>query len=84
MDGAHPDVEVQTRREARVRRAAVELAKDWRTDKVLRQLEALIAVADGEVSLVVSGSGDVIEPEDGVIGIGSGGSFASAAAWSMA
>lgn len=64
----------------RVRRAAVELAKDWRTDKVLRQLEALIAVADAEVSLVVSGSGDVIEPEDGVVGIGSGGSFASAAA----
>jgi ATP-dependent HslUV protease subunit HslV len=64
----------------RVRRAAVELAKDWRMDKVLRQLEALIAVSDAEVSLVVSGSGDVIEPEDGVIGIGSGGSFASAAA----
>lgn len=64
----------------RVRRAAVELAKDWRTDRALRRLEALIAVADGKVSLVVSGSGDVIEPEDGVIGIGSGGSFASAAA----
>ena len=64
----------------RVRRAAVDLAKDWRTDKVLRHLEALIAVADADVSLVVSGSGDVIEPEDGVIGIGSGGSFASAAA----
>ncbi len=64
----------------RVRRAAVELAKDWRTDRVLRRLEALIAVADKSVSLVLSGSGDVIEPEDGVIGIGSGGSFASAAA----
>ena len=64
----------------RVRRAAVELAKDWRTDRALRRLEALIAVADASVSLVLSGSGDVIEPEDGVIGIGSGGSFASAAA----
>ena len=64
----------------RVRRAAVELAKDWRTDRALRRLEALIAVADERVSLIVSGSGDVIEPEDGVIGIGSGGAFASAAA----
>jgi ATP-dependent HslUV protease, peptidase subunit HslV len=64
----------------RVLKAAVELAKDWRTDKVLRQLEALIAVADSNVSLVLSGTGDVIEPEDGVIGIGSGGAFASAAA----
>lgn len=63
-----------------VRRAAVELAKEWRTDRALRRLEALIAVADAEVSLIISGSGDVIEPEDGVIGIGSGGSYAAAAA----
>ena len=63
-----------------MRRAAVELAKDWRTDRALRRLEALIAVVDRDVSLILSGSGDVIEPEDGVIGIGSGGAFASAAA----
>ncbi|MGE0712582.1 MAG: ATP-dependent protease subunit HslV [Planctomycetota bacterium] len=63
-----------------VRRAAVELAKEWRTDRALRRLEALIAVADHEVSLIVSGSGDVIEPSDGVIGIGSGGDYAAAAA----
>jgi ATP-dependent HslUV protease subunit HslV len=63
-----------------VRRAAVELAKEWRTDRALRRLEALIAVADSEVSLIVGGNGDVIEPEDGVIGIGSGGAFASSAA----
>lgn len=63
-----------------VRRAAVELAKEWRTDRALRRLEALIAVVDADVSLIISGSGDVIEPEDGVIGIGSGGSFAAAAA----
>jgi ATP-dependent HslUV protease subunit HslV len=61
-------------------RAAVELAKDWRTDRVLRRLEALLAVADAETSLLVSGTGDVIEPDDGVIGIGSGGPFALAAA----
>ena len=64
----------------RVRRAAVELAKDWRTDKVLRQLEALIAVSDADVSLLVSGSGDVIEPSDGICTIGSGGPYALAAA----
>lgn len=64
----------------RVRKAAVELAKDWRTDRALRRLEAMITVADAEVSLLLSGSGDVIEPTDGVIGIGSGGSFASSAA----
>jgi ATP-dependent HslUV protease subunit HslV len=63
-----------------LRRAAVELAKDWRTDRLLRRLEALLAVADRESSLVVSGTGDVIEPEDGICAIGSGGNFALAAA----
>jgi len=63
-----------------LRRAAVELAKDWRTDRVLRRLDALLVVADGESSLVISGSGDVVEPDDGVIAIGSGGNFALAAA----
>ena len=61
-------------------RAAVELAKDWRTDRYLRRLEAMMAVADAEVSLLLSGTGDVLEPDDGLIGIGSGGSFALAAA----
>ena len=61
-------------------RAAVELAKDWRMDRVLRRLEALLAVADAEVSFIVSGTGDVIEPDDGLIGIGSGGPYALAAA----
>lgn len=61
-------------------RAAVELAKDWRSDRVLRRLEALLAVADADSSLVVSGNGDVIEPEDGLIAIGSGGPYAQAAA----
>ena len=61
-------------------RAAVELAKDWRTDRVLRRLEALLAVADRDHSLIVSGTGDVIEPDDGLIGIGSGGPYALAAA----
>jgi ATP-dependent HslUV protease subunit HslV len=61
-------------------RAAVELAKDWRTDRVLRRLEALLAIADREQSFIVSGTGDVIEPDDGLIGIGSGGPFALAAA----
>jgi ATP-dependent HslUV protease subunit HslV len=65
-------------------RACVELAKDWRTDRYLRRLEAMMAVADARVSLVVSGSGDVLEPEDGLIGIGSGGSFALAAARALA
>jgi ATP-dependent HslUV protease subunit HslV len=63
-----------------LRRAAVELAKDWRTDRLLRRLEALMVVADRESSLIVSGTGDVIEPEDGVAAIGSGGNFAVAAA----
>jgi len=61
-------------------RAAVELAKDWRLDRVLRRLEALLAVADGESSFIISGTGDVIEPDDGLIGIGSGGPYALAAA----
>ena len=61
-------------------RAAVELAKDWRTDKYLRRLEALMAIADKEKSFIISGTGDVLEPEDDIIGIGSGGNFALAAA----
>ena len=61
-------------------RAAVELAKDWRTDRVLRRLEALLIVADREHSLLISGTGDVIEPEDGLLAIGSGGPYALAAA----
>ncbi len=61
-------------------RACVELAKDWRTDRYLRRLEAMIAVADKSVSLVMTGTGDVLEPEDGLIGIGSGGNYALAAA----
>lgn len=61
-------------------RACVELAKDWRTDRYLRRLEAMMAVADKSVSLILSGNGDVLEPEDGIIGIGSGGSYALAAA----
>lgn len=64
-------------------RAAVELAKDWRTDKMLRRLEALLAVADSTASLVISGNGDVIEPENGLIAIGSGGPFAQAAAMAL-
>ncbi len=61
-------------------RAAVELAKDWRSDRVLRRLEALLVVADKEHGFVISGSGELIEPDDGVLAIGSGGSFALAAA----
>lgn len=61
-------------------RAAVELAKDWRTDRALRRLEALLAVADKDSSLIITGNGDVIEPENGLIAIGSGGPFAQAAA----
>jgi len=61
-------------------RAAVELAKDWRTDRYLRRLEAMMAVADAKTSLVLSGTGDVLEPDDGLIGIGSGGAYALAAA----
>ena len=61
-------------------RACIELAKDWRTDRYLRRLEAMMAVADKDVSLLLSGSGDVLEPENGLIGIGSGGNYALAAA----
>ena len=61
-------------------RACVELAKDWRTDRYLRRLEAMMAVADRDVSLVLTGQGDVLEPEDGIIAIGSGGNYALAAA----
>ncbi len=61
-------------------RAAVELAKDWRTDRALRRLEALLAVADKDASLIITGNGDVIEPEDGIMAIGSGGPFAQSAA----
>ena len=63
-----------------LRRAAVELARDWRADRVLRRLEALMAVVDRESSLLISGSGDVLEPDDGVVAIGSGGNYALAAA----
>lgn len=69
--GEHPD---------NTRRAVIELAKDWRTDRALRRLEAMLAVADKSVSLIVSGAGDVIEPTDGVIAIGSGGPYALSAA----
>jgi ATP-dependent HslUV protease, peptidase subunit HslV len=61
-------------------RSAVELAKDWRTDRILRRLEAMLGVADRETSLVLTGAGDVLEPEHGIIAIGSGGAFAQAAA----
>jgi len=61
-------------------RAAVELAKDWRTDRILRKLEALMCVADRSASLIISGTGDIIEPEDGIMAIGSGGAYALAAA----
>jgi ATP-dependent HslUV protease subunit HslV len=63
-----------------IRRAAIELAKDWRTDRVLRRLESLLAAVDRETSLIISGSGDVIEPSDGIVGVGSGGAYATAAA----
>ncbi len=64
-------------------RSALELAKDWRTDRMMRRLEALLAVADAEASLIISGNGDVIEPENGLIAIGSGGPFAQAAATAL-
>src|SRR5215218_2705243 len=61
-------------------RSAVELAKDWRTDRILRRLEAMLAVADREASLIITGNGDVLEPEHGIIAIGSGGGYAQASA----
>ena len=61
-------------------RAAVELAKDWRTDRMLRRLEAMLAVADRESSLIITGNGDVLEPEQGIVAIGSGGAYAQSAA----
>ncbi len=64
-------------------RAAIELAKDWRTDRFLRRLEALLVVCDRESSLIISGNGDVIEPEDGLMAIGSGGNYAKAAAHAL-
>ena len=65
-------------------RASVELAKDWRTDRYLRRLEAMMLVADREVSLILTGTGDVLEPEDGIMAIGSGGNYALAAARALA
>lgn len=67
-----------------ITRAAVELAKDWRTDRILRRLEALLIVADGEHTFIISGTGDVLEPEDGIAAIGSGGPYAHAAAKALA
>ena len=64
-------------------RAAIELTKDWRTDRVLRRLEAMLAVADAETSLIITGNGDVLEPEKGVVAIGSGGAYAQAAALAL-
>ena len=69
--GEHPD---------NTRRAVIELAKDWRTDRAMRRLEAMLAIVDKDVSLIASGAGDVIEPSDGVVGIGSGGAYALSAA----
>jgi len=66
--------------QGQLQRAAVELAKDWRSDRVLRRLEAMLAVVDGGTSLVITGSGDVLEPELGIVAIGSGGAYAQAAA----
>jgi ATP-dependent HslUV protease subunit HslV len=67
-----------------VRRAAVELAKSWRTDRALRRLEALLLIGNSECVLIVSGNGDVIEPDDGIVAVGSGGNFALAAARALA
>ncbi|MBB5699531.1 ATP-dependent protease subunit HslV [Sphingomonas yantingensis] len=72
------------RHQGQLLRAAVELAKDWRTDKFLRNLEAMLIVADNDVTLVVTGNGDVLEPEGGIAAIGSGGNFALAAARALA
>ncbi|MCY4047615.1 MAG: ATP-dependent protease subunit HslV [Candidatus Dadabacteria bacterium] len=67
-----------------LKRAAVELGKEWRTDRILRRLEALLAVADRENMFIISGGGDILEPDDGIIAIGSGGSYAKAAARALA
>jgi ATP-dependent HslUV protease subunit HslV len=77
-------LEAKLEKHGELTRACVELAKDWRTDRYLRRLEAMLAVADDKVALVVSGTGDVLEPEDGLIGIGSGGNYALAAARALA
>ncbi len=77
-------LEAKLDRHGDLTRACVELAKDWRTDRSLRRLEAILAVADSKVSLIVTGTGDVLEPEDGLIGIGSGGNYALAAARALA
>ena len=69
-----------SRFESKLERAAVELARDWRIDRALRRLEAMMLVADARVTFLLSGTGDLIEPDDGVVGIGSGGAFAVAAA----
>jgi ATP-dependent HslUV protease subunit HslV len=66
-----------------LQRAAIELTKDWRTDRVLRRLEAMLAVADRECSLIITGNGDVLEPEHGIVAMGSGGSYAQAAAMAL-
>ncbi len=66
--------------QGQLQRAAIELTRDWRTDRVLRRLEAMLAVADRETSLIISGNGDVLEPEHGIVAIGSGGAYAQAAA----
>jgi ATP-dependent HslUV protease subunit HslV len=68
---------------SQLKRAAIELARDWRSDRVLRRLEALLAVADGESTLLISGTGDVIEPERDLLAIGSGGAYAQAAAHAL-
>ncbi|MEO5734947.1 MAG: ATP-dependent protease subunit HslV [Rubrivivax sp.] len=68
------------RHQGHLQRAAIELTKDWRTDRVLRRLEAMLAVADRTCSLIITGNGDVLEPEHGIVAIGSGGAFAQAAA----
>jgi len=69
--------------QGQLQRAAVELAKDWRSDRILRRLEAMLAVADATTSLVITGTGDVLEPEYGIVAIGSGGAYAQAAARAM-
>ena len=76
--------EAKLEKHGQLTRAAVELAKDWRTERRFGKLEALLVVADADTSLVVSGTGDVIEPEDGLVAIGSGGSYALAAARALA